>query len=148
MSDCVSISPSTHCVDLTVDLSRKWSNNEKSTRTKWMFRIGIGTHCTNLSLRVYVWKCLSAKSEAINLNFHCEFLFFFLLLLDVGERLNIYNRTQSFDYILCENRKEKSAPCAFQRRGSHLMCVHVRVLVQHILLLLLLLLYALWQWQQ
>lgn len=98
------------CVSVysTVDLSRKWSNNEKSTRPKWMyFKLAMLHSCT-VCVKMPGGHIGSNKSQ------FSSWIFFptFFLLVDNGERLNIYNRTQSFDYILCENRerKKKKAP--------------------------------------
>ena len=95
-------------VDLTIKIEKTtaWQqSNEKSTRLKWT------TAFTNASECVceFVWKCPTAESEAINLNFHCENLDVWLGRAFATDTQ--HNRTQSFDYILCENPNRRGFRC-------------------------------------
>lgn len=101
-----------------------------------MCRFGIGARCTNRSPFVCVKMPdgqIGSNKSQFSLWISCVYVFFLAWCWRATQ--HTYNRTQSFDYILCENREKKknSAPCAFQRRGSHLMCACACACSTHII---------------
>lgn len=85
---------------------------------------------TPISQCAYVWKCLTAKSEAINLNFHCEFLFFFYFWMLASDSTSIIGRNHLIIYcVKIEKNRKKRPVCISTKRVAFNVraCVYVWV---------------------